>query len=281
MAGRWLSFTADRTLWTSIVHPDDRTRVMQWLAQVLAAESLALQYRIVRPDGEVRWLEDHARMVRDEHGNPLRLDGVATDISERRLRDERIEYLANFDSLTGLPNRNLFMNRLEQSLIQERRAQGKLGLLFLDIDRFKHINDSFGHAFGDSLLKEFAARLKSVLRERDTVARLGGDEFVIILAGISEYENAARVALKNTERIFLQPLSVDGRELHVTTSIGVSVYPEDDDEADALLKHADVAMYRAKDQGRNCFQCYTLEMGSKAVERMELEHALHHALEKQ
>ncbi|MFC3107052.1 amino acid permease [Undibacterium arcticum] len=271
-------FTADRTLWTSIVHPDDRTRVMQWLAQVLAAESLALQYRIVRPDGEVRWLEDHARMVRDEHGNPLRLDGVATDISERRLRDERIEYLANFDSLTGLPNRNLFMNRLEQSLIQERRAQGKLGLLFLDIDRFKHINDSFGHAFGDSLLKEFAARLKSVLRERDTVARLGGDEFVIILAGISEYENAARVALKILNA-FLQPLSVDGRELHVTTSIGVSVYPEDDDEADALLKHADVAMYRAKDQGRNCFQCYTLEMGSKAVERMELEHALHHALE--
>ncbi|KAF3997018.1 amino acid permease [Glaciimonas immobilis] len=271
-------FTKDRTLWISVVHSEDRPKVKQWLAQVLVGDAQTLEYRIVRPDGEVRWLEDRARTVRDAGGNPLRLNGVATDISERRLRNERIEYLANFDPLTGLPNRNLFINRLEQSLRQARRAQSRVGLLFLDIDRFKYFNDSFGHSFGDSVLKEFALRIKSVLREEDTLARLAGDEFVILLAHIREPEDAASVSLKILNA-FLEPVSAEGRELHMSASIGVSVFPEDADGADALLKHADLAMYRAKDQGRNCFQCYTLEMGAKAVERAKLEDALHHAIE--
>lgn len=269
---------ADHSVWASIVHPDDRVRVTQWLNTIYSAEASTLQYRIVRPDGEVRWLEDHAKMVRDVEGNLLRLDGVATDISERRLREERIEHLANFDPLTGLPNRNLFINRLEQSFIQVHREQGHLGLLFLDIDRFKNINDSFGHPFGDKLLNAFAARVKSILREGDTVARLGGDEFVVILTNIKQPDSVARLALKLLNA-FMLPINVDGQELHVTASIGVSVYPEDGEDADALLKHADAAMYRAKDQGGNCFQCYTLEMGSKAIERMALERALHRALE--
>jgi diguanylate cyclase (GGDEF)-like protein/PAS domain S-box-containing protein len=271
-------FIADPTVWISTIHPDDRPRVMQWLRQIYSTEALTLQYRIVRPDGEVRWLEDCARMVHDTYGNPVRLDGVATDISERRLRDARIEYLANFDALTGLPNRNLFMNRLEHALIQARRSQHGLGLLFLDIDRFKYINDCFGHAFGDNLLKAFALRLKSVLREGDTVARLGGDEFVIILGDIQEPENAPVLALR-VLNAFLKPLSVDKRDLSVTTSIGVAVYPTDGNEPEVLLKHADVAMYRAKEGGRNAFQFYTADMGFKAVERMKLEHALHYALE--
>ncbi|MBC7454687.1 MAG: amino acid permease [Massilia sp.] len=277
--GRPLSeFFDDRALWLGIVHPDDQASVTHWLAQVLTADALILQYRIVRPCGEVRWLEDQARTVRDGNGALVRLDGVANDISERRLRDERIEYLANFDPLTGVPNRNLFMNRLEQLLVQARRSHSRVGLLFLDIDRFKYINDSFGHSCGDSLLTEFAARLKSLLREGDTVARLGGDEFVIILADIKEPEDAARLAIK-VLHAFVAPVALEGRELHVTTSIGVSVYPEDGDEAGTLLKHADAAMYRAKSQGRNGFQCYTLEMGARALERLTLENALHHALE--
>ena len=271
-------FAADPTLWTGIVHPDDRAGVTQWLAQVLTVNALTLQYRIVRPDGEVRWLEDRARTVHDAHGSLLRLDGVATDISERRLRDERIQHLANFDALTGVPNRNLLMNLLELALIQARRSRHRLGLLFLDMDRFKYFNDTFGHSFGDSLLKEFAARLKSVLREGDIVARLGGDEFVIILADLQEPENAARLALDVLDAVS-RAMTVDGRELHVSASIGVSVYPEDGDEAGTLLKHADVAMYRAKEKGRNCFQSYTLEMGSTAMERVQLEHALRHAME--
>lgn len=272
-------FKADPALLRSIVHPDDRLRVTQWLARVLAHKPLTLKYRIVRPDGEIRWLEDRARTARDAEGRALRLDGVATDISERKASDERIEYLANYDALTDLPNRNLLMNRLQQSLIRARRAHAKLGVLFLDIDRFKTINDSFGHPFGDSLLKEFARRLKLTVRDGDTVARLGGDEFVIILADIREPENAARLALRVLQA-FALPVFADGRELHITTSIGVSVYPDDGDEPDLLLKHADVAMFRAKkEKGGNCFHCYTLEMGEKALEKVKLEHALHQALE--
>ncbi|MES2262255.1 MAG: EAL domain-containing protein [Pseudomonadota bacterium] len=262
--------------WLSVVHPDDRARFVQWLAAVFGGASHHLQYRIVRPDGEVRWLEDRARKV-DVADAPTRLDGVAIDVTERRQRDARLEYLANFDELTSLPNRNLCLQRLTEAL---QRAPGhrSIGLLFLDIDRFKYINDSFGHQFGDSLLLQCAVRLQSLQREGDTVARLGGDEFVIVLANMRQPENAAAVALK-VLNAFSRPLHVDGHELHVSCSIGVSVSPNDGIEADTLLKHADVAMYRAKDLGGNCFQCYTLEMGSKAVERMSLEHALHHALE--
>ena len=277
--GRIMSeFTAEQTLWGNVVHSEDRSRVAQWLEQLLTAETLTLQYRIVRPDGAVRWLEDCARTVRDAQSNLIRLDGVSADISERRLSDERIVYLANYDALTGIPNRNLCMNRLEQSLILSRRAQCKLGLLFLDIDQFKYINDSFGHSCGDSLLIQFAARLKSLLREGDTVARLGGDEFVIILENLSQSTDAALLAQKVLEA-FVQPVSVQGHKLHMSTSIGISVYPEDGDKADILLKHADLAMYRAKEQGRNNYQSYSLEMGANAVERVNLEHALYHALE--
>ena len=272
-------FSADPHLWLNIVHADDRIRAKHWLEQILTAETLSLEYRIVHPDGAVRWLEDHARIVRDALGNVIRLDGVAADVSERKLRDEHIKYLANYDLLTGLPSRNLLMNRLEQSLFRAHRAQSRVALLFLDIDRFKYINDSFGHSCGDSLLVEFAVRLKSALRESDTVARFGGDEFVIILEDIKESGNAGLVALKIINAL-LTPVSVDGHELQVTTSIGVSMYPDHGNDADTLLKNADVAMYRAKDQGRNGFQCYTPAMGTKALARMTLIHALRHALEK-
>lgn len=272
-------FIADKDIWQRVVHPDDYVQVTEWLARVQTGKPQSAQYRIVRPNGEIRWLEDRARTVFDAQGKALRLDGVATDISDRKASDERIEFLANYDTLTGLPNRNLFMNRLEQGLMNARRAHRKLGLLSLDIDRFKSINDNFGRPFGDDLLRVIAERLKSVLRAGDTVARLGDDEFVIVLTEIREAENAGQFALR-VLKAFTSPLSANGHEISVTVSIGVSVYPDDGLEAVHLLKHADVAMYRAKDlQGGNGFQSYTLEMGTKAVERVRLEHALHHALQ--
>ena len=272
-------FAADPHLWLKIVHPDDRMRAKHAHEHILTAETLSLEYRIVHPDGAVHWLEERVRIVRDAFGNVTRLDGVAADVSERKRRDEHIKYLANYDLLTGLPNRNLLMNRLEQSLSRAHRGRSRVALLFLDIDRFKYINDSFGHLCGDSLLVEFAARLKSVLRESDTVARFGGDEFVIILADIKEPGHAEVVASKIINAL-ITPVSADARQLHVTTSIGVSIYPDHGTDADTLLKNADVAMYRAKDQGRNGFQCYTPAMGSKALARMTLIHALRQALEK-
>jgi len=270
-------FVAAPQLWFSIVHADDRMRVKHWLEHILTVETLGLEYRFVHPDGTVRWLDDRAKIVRDALGIVIRIDGVAADVSERKQRDEHM-YLANHDLLTGLPNRNLLMNRLGQSLLLAHRMHTKVALLFLDIDRFKYINDSFGHACGDSLLVEFAARLKSVLREIDTVARFGGDEFVILLEGINEPDHAELVALKIINALST-PILADGRQLRVTTSIGVSTYPNHGNDADTLLKNADVAMYRAKEQGRNGFQCYTLAMGDKALARTTLIHALRQALE--
>ena len=197
---------------------------------------------------------------------------------QRRLREERIEYLANYDGLTGLPNRNLLTCRLNEALSMAQRSECSVGLLFLDIDRFKHINDSYGHAYGDALLREVAARLRSVPREGDTVARLGGDEFVIVLANMHHPDNAAVLALRVLNAL-LTPVKVGGNEVYVSASIGVSVCPGDGDDAETLLKHADVAMYRAKDSGGNCFECYTLEMGQRAMERVSLENALHRALD--
>jgi len=199
-------------------------------------------------------------------------------VTQRRLRDERIEYLANYDALTGLPNRNLLTCRLHEALSLAQRSERSVGVLLLDIDRFKHINDSYGHSCGDELLREVAARLRSVPRDGDTVARLGGDEFVIILANMRHPDNAAALALK-VQNALLAPVRVDGNELYISASIGISVCPGDGDDADTLLKHADVAMYRAKDSGGNCFQCYTLEMGQRAMDRVSLENALYSALD--
>jgi diguanylate cyclase (GGDEF)-like protein len=181
-------------------------------------------------------------------------------VVQRQLRDERIEYLANYDALTGLPNRNLLTSRLHEALSLAQRSERSVGVLLLDIDRFKHVNDSYGHSCGDELLREVAARLRSVPRDGDTVARLGGDEFVIVLANMRHPDNAAALALK-VQNALLAPVRVGGNELYVSASIGISVCPGDGDDADTLLKHADVAMYRAKDSGGNCLQCYTLEMG--------------------
>ena len=206
-------------------------------------------------------------------------DSLEHQVAQRRLREERIEYLANYDGLTGLPNRNLLTCRLHEALSMAQRTERSVGLLFLDIDRFKHINDSYGHSYGDALLREVAARLRSVPREGDTVARLGGDEFVIVLANMRHPDNAAALALK-VQNALLAPIRVEGNELYVSASIGVSVCPGDGDDAETLLKHADMAMYRAKDRGGNGFECYTLEMGERAMERVNLENALFRALDK-
>jgi len=272
-------FFADSSLWPRTLHPDDRDRVLGCLYALKVNDVVTIECRIVRPDGSERWLEVRARVGNGNDGSPVRIDGVASDISERRSHAERIAYQANHDALTGLPNRSLLNDRISQALAQARRTDQHVAILFLDLDGFKFVNDSYGHAFGDALLRTTAARLEVVVRESDTIARLGGDEFVILLPSLARSEDAVQVASKVLDA-FKVKISQDGRDLYLGASIGISVFPQDGDSCDLLLQHADLAMYRAKSNGRNGIQSYSIEMGLQAQERMELERALRFALER-
>ncbi|HEY3057314.1 MAG TPA: EAL domain-containing protein [Thermoanaerobaculia bacterium] len=188
-----------------------------------------------------------------------------------------IEHLAYHDQLTGLPNRPLFMDRLIVSLAQAHRAEQKLAVFFLDLDRFKDINDSLGHTIGDTLLKGVAERVHRCTREGDTVARFGGDEFTLLIPKIENIEDAAKIAQKIIETLKI-PFLVNDRELFVTTSIGVSIYPSDGSDPETLVRNADTAMYRAKEQGRDNYQLYAPAMNAQALERLALENMLRKAL---
>jgi diguanylate cyclase (GGDEF)-like protein/PAS domain S-box-containing protein len=271
-------FMSDKNLWLRSVHPDDRERMRRSLDELLEQGVLTTQYRILRPDGEIRWLEDRVKVVHDQGGSPARLDGVATDITERKQYEASIEYLATHDALTRLPNRTLLADRLHQALAHAKRTGRPLALFFLDLDRFKDVNDSFGHALGDALLQAVAGRLLASVREGDTVARQGGDEFLILLSDLERMEDIEPVAHK-IQRAMSQPFVIEGRELFIGGSIGASVYPADGEDMETLLKHADTAMYRAKEEGGAGFRLYAREMSHRAVERIRMENALRKAAE--
>ncbi len=206
--------------------------------------------------------------------------GVAKDITEKKKNTDLIIYQVYHDQLTGLANRKLFKDHLELAIAQARRHQHMLALMFLDLDRFKVVNDTLGHAVGDRLLIEVAVRLKGCLREDDTLARLGGDEFTLLLPHISHRENAIRAADKIIQA-FAAPFQIDGHELHVPMSIGIALYPEHGDSMDVLIKNADIAMYDSKAKGRNQFQIYDAEMSVSFDERFSLEMQMRKALEKE
>jgi diguanylate cyclase (GGDEF)-like protein/PAS domain S-box-containing protein len=199
---------------------------------------------------------------------------------ERKQAAETIRHLAYHDSLTSLPNRMLFRDRFLHALALAHRKKEMLAMLFLDLDRFKKINDTLGHAAGDRLLQAVAERLKKTLREGDTIARLGGDEFMILLSGVKAVEDAAKVAEKILYAI-RPAFMIDGHELHITTSIGISLYPYDGQDTDTLVKNADIALYRAKEYGRNNYQLYTAAMNARAFEQLALENSLRRALERE
>ncbi len=204
---------------------------------------------------------------------------IMRDITERKKTAEQMAYFAHFDSLTGLPNRMLFHQRLEHALTIAERPGRSLEVLFLDLDRFKHINDTLGHAAGDLVLREAASRLQATLRESDTVARLGGDEFVVLVENVDEPHRGGTIAEKILAA-FGPPFLRDANPLNITTSIGVSTFPDDGTDADTLLKNADIAMYRAKEKGRNNFCYYSPELNRHTSERLTLEYALSHAIER-
>ncbi|MBK1718887.1 EAL domain-containing protein [Thiocystis violacea] len=217
--------------------------------------------------------------VLDGAGELTHYVAVFSDISQIKHSEEQLEYLAHHDPLTGLPNRSLFQTRLEQCIQRAKRYRRRVGLLFLDLDRFKEVNDTLGHHVGDGLLKQVAEVLSRQVREVDTIARLGGDEFVIILEDIP----AARFAATFADRVmedFARPFLVEGRELFITASIGISLYPDDGAEIETLVRHADIAMYQAKNGGRNGFSFFEPSMSEGAVERLHLEHDLRLAIKR-
>ncbi|HFB66394.1 MAG TPA: EAL domain-containing protein [Aeromonadales bacterium] len=203
---------------------------------------------------------------------------VATDITDKKQAEEELRTLANYDTLTLLPNRALFHDRLEHALLQAERHLNKVALLFIDLDRFKHINDSLGHSLGDEVLKTVSTLISNSVRKDDTVCRLGGDEFTVILENISDGLSTFHVCEKIIEA-FTNPLEIEQRQISITPSIGISIYPDDATDAANLIKFADTAMYVAKSQGRNQFKFYAQEMNRNALRRLELEHHLRHALE--
>ena len=197
---------------------------------------------------------------------------------DRRQMEEEMRQLAHHDTLTGLPNRRLFQDIMNVELKQANRHKKKLAILFLDLDRFKEVNDTFGHNAGDVLLKEAALRLQVVVRGSDTIARIGGDEFNLILADLSRPEDSADIAAKII-RSFQEPFSIAGQELRITTSVGISIYPDDSTEVDALLRYADIAMYHAKENGRNKYQFYDASINFRSLERIRLESMLQRSLQ--
>ncbi len=213
-------------------------------------------------------------------GSVTSVVSLSRDISERRRAEEQIEKLAYYDSLTGLPNRTLLKDRLGQVLAQARRDDRQVAVLFLDLDRFKGINDTLGHECGDLLLKAVAERLQECVRSADTVARLGGDEFVLILPAVHKGDGGGQAARKVLESLSV-PYDLDGQEVYCSSSIGIALFPMDGEDVDALLKNADTAMYVAKERGRSNFQFFSREMNQRAVERLVLESRLRRALDRE
>lgn len=232
-----------------------------------------------RKNGELFYEQKTITPLRDGSGTITHFVATGRDISDRIKFEEQLRFLAHHDTLTELPNRALLLERLKRDLAAARSARRQLGVLFLDIDRFKFVNDTLGHDAGDCMLRELSERLQHRLRESDSIARFGGDEFVML---INEMHSAAESGAL-AERILqalLPPFEIKGTTLHVTASIGISLYPADGEDSGTLLKHADAAMYRAKEMGGNCFQFYSSEMGTHALKRLTLENDLRLALER-
>jgi diguanylate cyclase (GGDEF)-like protein/PAS domain S-box-containing protein len=264
--------------WKRAIHPEDSERVMKAYRD-MRDDGVDQEFRIVRPDGTVRWVHARGFPVRDGRGEVYRVAGIVEDVTEQRTLEQRLLHQAQHDALTDLPNRVLCFDRLGQAIGQAQRRDWKVALLFIDLDRFKNVNDTLGHALGDELLRQAAARLAQCVREEDTVARLGGDEFGVILGDMTHAQDAALVAQKILER-FAVPFTVGGHEAFVTASIGIASYPVDGADAATLGMNADAAMFRAKRRGRNTYEFYTTEMNALALDKLELENRLRRAIER-
>ena len=265
----------------SFIHADDRERVAQRLMSVVDSPPTPITYRIRHQEGHYIWFETLTKPIRDTTGNLVHWQTTSRDVTDRVRVQNQLEYDALHDALTCLPNRYLFLQRLELAINRSRRlGTYQFVVLFLDLDRFKVINDSLGHVVGDQLLIAIAHKLQSTLRSVDLAARLGGDEFVILLEDITDIQEAVHI----TERILANvkaPLQIGDRTVYTTASAGLVFGPAEYHDASQLLRDADIAMYRAKNQGKACYAIFDVEMHAEALRRLHLENDLRHAVERQ
>lgn len=257
--------------------PELRTQLRDAMEDARQGRVCRYDVAMLIADGRLMSIDFSIGPIFDDDGQVVQLVASGVDISERKAAEERIHYLAQHDMLTGLPNRTLFSDRLSQAMAQFKRQQTGFVVLFVALDRFKNINDSLGHHVGDLLLQEVARRLLASVRETDTVCRQGGDEFMLLLQDIDSPEHAARVAGKTLTALG-QPYLVNGHELGLSASIGIACYPRDGDDAEALVKHADAAMYHAKESGRGQYQFFSEQLSAAAHARLLLENDLRKAL---
>ena len=256
--------------------PSRRAEFMRLMRESGVVTNFVSEIR--RKDGAHIWISENARAAQDEAGNLLFYEGTVEDVTETKLNQEKLEHLANHDPVTGLPNRLLMNDRLRQMMLSAQRSKSIVAVALVDLDHFKLINDTFGHNRGDQLLQTMSHRMLACVREADTVVRLGGDEFVLLLSGAGRGEAMSQVVQRVLQTI-ARPSQIEGRELSVSCSVGVSIFPRDGRDVQTLLKNADTAMYKAKELGRNNFQFYSPEMNTVITERLEMQSALRRAVE--
>lgn len=263
-----------------LVHPDDLKHQIEDTQDYLHGKKdlYVSEFRLLCKDGSWKWTLSRGMVIsRNAEGKPLRMIGTHTDISERKNAENQLFQLAHFDQVTRLPNRVLFLDRFQQILKNAQRDQQVITLMYLDLDRFKEVNDTLGHDMGDVLLKEAANRLNKCVRTEDIVARMGGDEFTVILNNVNKQVNTERIAQSILDK-FTEPFHLDGEVVYISVSIGISVYPTDGTEVEVLLKNADQAMYVAKQNGRNRYHYFTSVMQNHALNRWNLSNDLRGAL---
>ncbi|MCR4298681.1 MAG: EAL domain-containing protein, partial [Gallionella sp.] len=281
----WLEFTG-RALeqelgdgWADGIHPEDHERSLgAFLSAFNRREPFTMEYRLRHCDGSYHWLLDHGAPYTDLDGEFAGYLGACYDVNERKQYESQLEYQAQHDALTGLPNRNLLADRLNQVISRVRRHNNLAGVVFLDLDNFKVVNDSLGHEVGDHIIKTVGERLVATVREGDTVARYGGDEFVVVLADMVQEEDVVN-ATRKLMAAMTASFTINERDIVITSSLGVAVCPRDGEDQMTLLRNADTALYRAKDAGRNTFQFYAAEMNQRLMARLDLERDMRQALE--
>lgn len=271
-------FLNDPQLWFKVIHLDDQAHVLQTVQKIYQIGSGEIEYRILRPDGEVRWLHTRSHVTYNDSGEPVRLNGIASDITERKQMQEQLIHDAFHDALTGLPNRVLFMKQLAAAIIRAKASSHLFAVLFLDLDRFKLINDSLGHLVGDQLLVAIAHRLATCLQPNETIARLGGDEFIILIDRMQHPQEATELA-ERIQKILQVPFHLNEYKVYTTASIGIAMSLANYDQPEQVLRDADIALYHAKGQNRTRHSVFDSAMYDQTVALLQLETDLHWAIE--